>query len=485
MAHFSLDELATLSEEQAVRSRFDIHNFRRARWFLLAFAGVALIEVIASLGEGPLRPLVAALNFLLAMSLGLAVGRLSAGARPGEGRLAILEPVARLLEGQSRGLATGFLIVQYLLLVLYGLGGGEPAPWLIAFPYLALFFRISPPERLLVHAVLLGAPTFLALAGVPLDAEPGSATPLLIAVAVNGAIPLGIGLLATRRTRRLVVRDWREAHERHKEQLRMRQELDAARDIQLAMLPLDCPALPWLDVCTLSLPAMEVGGDYYDFFELPEDGREAAGGLMVVSGDVAGHGVASGIVLAGLRSGLTLLTEELADPLAVMGKLHRMVQKTSRRRMLVTLALLHLDRERSTATVTSAGHPPVLHRRAADGGVEELAAASLPLGTQLPPAFGQRVESFALGDVFLLYSDGVYELLGREGEAYGVERLQAALAAAAGAPAAAPADSAGAAARGEATATEIRDALLEDLWEFKGEVRQADDITLVVLRVRG
>jgi sigma-B regulation protein RsbU (phosphoserine phosphatase) len=224
---------------------------------------------------------------------------------------------------------------------------------------------------------------------------------------------------------------------------------------------------------------MEVGGDYYDFFEL------APAGLVVVSGDVAGHGVASGIVLAGLRSGLTLLAEELADPLSVMGKLHRMVQRTSRRRMLVTLALLHLDPERSTATVTSAGHPPVLHLRASDGAVEELAASSLPLGTQLPAAFGQRVAAFAPGDVFLLYSDGVYELLGEGGESYGLERLKAVLAAARGTAAAPPSGAVapGSAPSSCATATEIRDTLLEDLWAFKGDAPQADDITFVVLRV--
>ena len=225
------------------------------------------------------------------------------------------------------------------------------------------------------------------------------------------------------------------------------------------MLPAECPPQSWLDICSLSLPATEVGGDYYDFFPLPGDR------LAVVVGDVAGHGMASGLMLAGVRSCLTILVEELDQPLAVLAKLNRMVQQTARRRMLVTLAIVVLDRERRTAIIASAGHPPALLAR--HGLVKEVGLPALPLGTRLAPAFAQHEVALAKGDTLLLLSDGLYEAVGAGGDPYGLERLQEVLARQ-------PA---------EAGASQIQAALVGDLTAFRRSAPQSDDVTFVVVKV--
>ena len=117
----------------------------------------------------------------------------------------------------------------------------------------------------------------------------------------------------------------------------MREELADARRIQLSMLPEAPPRLGWLDLSGSSLPASEVGGDFYDYLPL-DDGR-----CVVVIGDVAGHGVTSGLVLATLKAGLHLLRSDLTSPVVVFDRLDRMVCDTVRWRVIVTLLVAVFD----------------------------------------------------------------------------------------------------------------------------------------------
>ena len=122
------------------------------------------------------------------------------------------------------------------------------------------------------------------------------------------------------------VRDWRAELLREREQSRMRDELNSAREMQLSMLPRHDPEMDWLDFSGVSLPASEVGGDYFEHFKVNDSV------LAVVIGDVAGHGMASGLVLSGVRSGLYLLRENLTSPVEVLERLNRLVRETAPRR---------------------------------------------------------------------------------------------------------------------------------------------------------
>ncbi len=256
----------------------------------------------------------------------------------------------------------------------------------------------------------------------------------------------------------------------------MRDELDQARRIQLSMLPQNDPYSAWLDIAGSSQPATEVGGDYYGYFELGE-GRQA-----VVVADVAGHGVASGLLLAGVRGCLVLLHDggeapgEPAGPpapSAILGRLDRVVRTVGGRRTFVTMVYTLFDRQAGRLTLAAAGHPPLLHWRAQHGRIEEIALESLPLGTSLGAGraikpFPQTTRDFALGDVFVFATDGIAEAVDGAGTIFGEERLYAAIARVAVG----------------ATAAEIRDALLAELAAFLGEGEVQDDVTLVVVRVK-
>jgi hypothetical protein len=121
------------------------------------------------------------------------------------------------------------------------------------------------------------------------------------------------------------------------------------------------PDVGWLEMAALSLPASEVGGDYYDYFQLDDDR------LAVVVGDVTGHGVASGLVLSGVRASLNLLAGEFEDPAAVLGRLNLMLKRTAPRRMHMTLGVAVFDRAGVRSPVALAGHPPAVVIRAGDG----------------------------------------------------------------------------------------------------------------------
>jgi hypothetical protein len=471
----SVDTLATLGEDEAVRRRCDARNFAVLRWLLRAFLVAAGIELLTATLDGApdmLGASDAGANILFTI-LGLLVLRRIDPHGSESRRLAFLDPLARRVVTSFRAATLISLAVQAVLLVVFSAHAGNAQPWLVVLAFLVPLFRLLPSEAFLLHGLLVAlafGAQFVPVQSRPAPREGRRTTTAAAATARSeSALPaafcnaagLAIGLLSTRRFRRQALSDWRSRREGARDQLRMREELDFARRVQLSMLPRESPELGWLEVDGRSLPATEVGGDYFDYFPIDADR------VAVVSADVAGHGLASGLILSGLRSCLALLADELGEPAAVARKLDKMVRQTTSHRMLVTLVIALFDRARSTATVTSAGHPPVLQRSAASGLVTPIAFSSLPLGAKLPGSLEERRIPFASGDVFLLYTDGVYEALDAAGEPYGLERLARVLG---GLPS-------------EFSPASICDAILADLALFTGGAPAHDDITLVAVRI--
>jgi sigma-B regulation protein RsbU (phosphoserine phosphatase) len=270
-------------------------------------------------------------------------------------------------------------------------------------------------------------------------------------------------IVLTQVDKRRFLAGWRREHARAKERERMREEIDTARRIQLSMLPQGGPNVKWIDLAAASLPATEVGGDYYEYFRL------APGQLALVIGDVAGHGLASGLLLSGVRSCLYLLEDQLTQPVAVLDRLNHMVRRTTDKRTYVTLlcAVLERDGGSGTLTLASAGHPPVLHYSARTHRFESVGAGAPPLGTFLDVSYETQSCPLLPGDLLVFFTDGLVEARNAQDQDYGDARLERAVARALG-----------------GTAREIRDSILGDLSNFKGDAEQADDITVVVARIK-
>jgi serine phosphatase RsbU (regulator of sigma subunit) len=449
MSQTPIEELARMSAAEAVRRNFDERNTRMisAPLFLSALFAILYLIGISVAGHVTQKRLI-----LIAADLALVF--LCTWA---------LEPRRRLKGDQRRRVnvrawTIGYLAAQIVLLEATTAGSETMVAFAAIFLLGMLFFRFTPLEHASFFAFVFVSAWITALL-MPNPKNPRLGE-VLGPIGGTGGFSLVISLILSYSARRGFLRTFVEDQRRAREEVRMRGELALAREVQLSMLPLAPPRLDWVDLAGISIPATEVGGDYYDYFVLDDHS------IAVVSGDVAGHGMASGIVLAAVRAGLTLLRESLRDAPMVLARLDRLILETSSRRTLVSAAILLLDRASMRLTIASAGHPPLLIRR--NGQVDLVELHSPPLGVRLPHGRPAHQElPLAAGDALVLYSDGVYETRTAAGEPYGFERLAALVRD-----------------NGDTTAAELRDAITRDLERFRGTTEQADDVTVVVARMR-
>jgi serine phosphatase RsbU (regulator of sigma subunit) len=445
----TLDELVLLPESLALQRHFDAKNYRVFRW---------LIFLVALLSLGGLAGMAEAGNSLGVVVLGANIFVCAA--------LFVLRD-REVFARNFRQILLTWLFVQILVLKV----ASSPAGWEHQVPFIPLafvlvIFRLRFTEHLLLFAAHLAVGLFpLAWLGLQVVREPGDgdAQGLPMGLIFVVLFCLIIAAVLSRLERKRFLNIWRREHSRQRERLRMREEIEYARKIQLSMLPQGAPDLDWIDLAAASLPATEVGGDYYEYFQA---GKSR---MIVVIGDVAGHGLASGLLLSGVRSCLYLLEQDLGAPLQIMERLNHMVRRTTDKRTYMTLLCAVVDYGEKTLSVVSAGHPPVLCFDPRSGAFEEVGEGAPPLGTFLQARYEEVRHSLGSGYFLIFYTDGMVEARSSNGQEYGYDRLRRVVARAA---------------RESATAREVRDSVLGDLSHFKGDQEQADDMTLVVVRLR-
>jgi serine phosphatase RsbU (regulator of sigma subunit) len=243
-----------------------------------------------------------------------------------------------------------------------------------------------------------------------------------------------------------------------RERERVEQELRVARSIQQASLPNEVPELEGWQITPFYQPAREVGGDFYDFFEL-DDGR-----LGLVVGDATGKGVPAALVMASTRSMLRAVAQAMGSSSLgeVLGRVNDPLVADIPPNMFVTCFYAILDPEKGTLSYANAGHDlPYLHR---NGEAEELRARGMPLGLMPGMGYEEKETILEAGESTLFYSDGLVEAHDPKGEMFGFPRLRALVAQ-----------------HGEERT--LGNLLLEELHTFVGEDwEQEDDITLLTLK---
>ena len=242
-----------------------------------------------------------------------------------------------------------------------------------------------------------------------------------------------------------------------RERERVEQELRVARSIQQGSLPKEVPELEGWQITPYYQPAREVGGDFYDFFEL-EEGR-----LGIVVGDATGKGVPAALVIASARSMLRAVAQALgtSSPGDVLSRVNDALVTDIPPNMFVTCFYGVLDPNSATMSYANAGHDLPYRRHGGDA--EELRARGMPLG--LMPGMGYEEYETVLeaSESVLFYSDGLVEAHDPKGEMFGFPRLRALVAE-------------------HAEERSLEDFLLEELYSFVGEGwEQEDDITLLTL----
>jgi len=221
------------------------------------------------------------------------------------------------------------------------------------------------------------------------------------------------------------LRDRQDAYTRqlNVENQRKSDELEKARDIQLAMLPANPPEISFLSIAAHQETASEVGGDYYDFFPQPD------GTLFVTMGDATGHGVSSGLMVAMTKASL-LTTEETHLP-ALIAQVNQVLNKVDLglqlNMALMVLKIVKLENGAANVKIAGGGMPPIYLLRG-DGSLEEMMISGLPLGIFDNAGYCQTEFKMQSGDTLVLTSDGLMEIFNHDHQFLGVDRLKTALA---------------------------------------------------------
>jgi anti-sigma regulatory factor (Ser/Thr protein kinase) len=229
--------------------------------------------------------------------------------------------------------------------------------------------------------------------------------------------------------------------------------------IQQQFLPRELPELAGWQVAAYYGPARAVGGDFYDFIPLP-DGR-----IGIVVGDVTDKGVPAALIMARTQSVLRGEAPRLVEPSAVLRRVNEILVDEMPVRMFVTCLYGVLEPDTGRFTYANAGHNPPYART--EDGVVELRATGMPLGLLPDMEYESREATMSADQSVVLYSDGIVEAHGPDGEMFGFPRLRELMAEDLG-------------------GHEIIDAILEQVHAFTGSGwEQEDDITVVALRRGG
>ncbi|MCU0604502.1 MAG: SpoIIE family protein phosphatase [Desulfobacterales bacterium] len=249
------------------------------------------------------------------------------------------------------------------------------------------------------------------------------------------------------------------------DQLRMRESLQLATEVQQNLLPRRDPCLPGLDIAGTSLYCDETGGDYYDFLEVAQDRTGAA---AVVVGDVSGHGVQAALLMASARAALRLRVSLPGSLPEIVADVNRqLTDDVGDSGAFMTLFLLSVDGRRKTARWVRAGHDPAIYYAPEPGRFEEFAGRGAPLGMEKGVAFEeQRHADLKPGGIIFIGTDGIWETTGPQGEMFGKQRLREILRT-----------------RHGDSAREIIHAVTQALETYRQGVKPADDITMLVVKI--
>ncbi len=245
------------------------------------------------------------------------------------------------------------------------------------------------------------------------------------------------------------------------EKERLEKELDVAREIQRKIIPAENPVYDKLDISSAFIPAFEVGGDYYDYFDL--GGNKFA----FVIADVSGKGISAAFIMAEIKGIFESLSKTIESPREILIKANQILQRTLDRKSFVSAAYGVIDMEEEKLLLARAGHCPILLLR--DEIAENLRPSGLGLGLNFSSRFAETLDEVELNlkdnDTIVLYTDGISEAKNSQDEDFGDYQFQKILLE-----------------NNSKNADEITNSVLREISLFSRNNHQHDDITLVILK---
>lgn len=276
-------------------------------------------------------------------------------------------------------------------------------------------------------------------------------------VLINAVIGVFVGILlhtydAMRRQLEANFRSLRE-----KEALE--REVEIAREVQRELLPRGVPTVRGLEITGVCIPAVGVGGDYYDYLPL-QDER-----IGLVIADVSGKGIPAALLMAGLQASVRSLALPGVSPCEINRRLNDMLHQTTSASRYATLFFGLYDPQDRSLHYSNAGHFPPIHIGA--HGTAYLSQGGLPIGLMPTSLYGEGRRELGLGDLLALYTDGVVETPNSAGEEFGSTRLVELLMQ-----------------HQDAPLPDLLARVIEAVGRWSGGGSPHDDITLVLARTR-
>lgn len=323
---------------------------------------------------------------------------------------------------------------------------------------LVLIFRFSRTEIIQIFAIVLGFALLSLIifnTGISLNTGlPNLITSMMFFV---------IAIASERKRKKNFLEQYDVYYAKNYENLRMKKELNYAREIQLSMLPKNDAVIGDIEISAVSIPASEVGGDYFDYFKVSENEI----GFFIC--DVSGHGVASGLLLSGLRSCMHLILEDFSNPKIVIEKLNRMIRKTQSRKMFVTAVFAIIDTEKNKCMLYNAGHLPPYKISDESKEIYKIRKHGVALGAmntvETADSNNEVIFDFKKGDKLILYTDGVNEAMNLSKAEYGLDNLENFLNN-----------------NAEKKVKELLDGIVADVRRFTNNSVQRDDLTLLIIQ---
>ncbi len=248
------------------------------------------------------------------------------------------------------------------------------------------------------------------------------------------------------------------------ERQRLQRELEIARDVQMGFLPDKMPDFSQLDIAARCLPALEVGGDYYDFIQL-KDNKYA-----VAIGDVSGKGTQAAFYMTLTKGFLNALAHYFDSAAEVLKAANHLFYDNARRNTFISMVYCVFDLNKKQLVLARAGHNPVLMRRIKTGKVEKVLPKGLALGLDKGEQFDRMIQDVTLplekDDLFILYTDGLTEAMNSSHMEWGESQLFEI----AGKYSDQPADN-------------ILIHIFQAVSKFVGKAVQHDDMSIIVIKV--
>ncbi len=330
--------------------------------------------------------------------------------------------------------------------------------YIIFFGIIVLIFRFSRTEIIQLFVIAVGG-SLVAMLLYNSKFTLTASLPNLI----TGFIFFIIAITSEKKRQRKFFGQYNTYYARNYENIRMKKELNYAREIQLSMLPKNDAVIGELEISAISLPATEVGGDYFDYFKISDNEV----GLFIC--DVSGHGVASGLLLSGLRSCMHLILEDNTNPKLVIEKLNRMIRKTQSRKMFVTAIFAVIDFQKNKCTLFNAGHLPPYKISGESKEIFKIKKHGLALGAmntvEKEGTSNEVLFDFNKGDKLILYTDGVNEAMNPNKSEYGLDNLELFLNN-----------------NADKKSNELVKGLIDDVKKFTQNSVSRDDLTLLIIQ---